>query len=360
MRRWLSRHRWQLVHALRTTTASVLALGAAHALGFRVALPAVIAAIMVTQGNVGGSLKMATQQFVGSLAGGVYAALIILAVLAHDPLSGALTLAIALAPLAVLAALSPGYRIAPVTAAIVLLGGPDPDTSPLAFAADRILGVGLGCAVGLVVSILVMPARASRSVVETGGQVARLLAGQLRTLASRDARCQAELGRRAGEIRENLIRLDAFVAEAEHERRARLARVSDGQRLLRTLRRVRHDVDMIRRAAREAGNVALHDCAAASWRHAVESAAATLQGICRLLAGQDVPDDFSTLASAVRDYRIAVEEMQRAGLTQTLPTADLGRLFGIGFALEQLRRDLDDLIELSREVSSPRGTSGEK
>lgn len=353
MRRWISLHQWQLVHALRMTIASVAALAGAYALDFPVALSAVIAAIMVTQGNIGGSLKMAFEQFSGSLFGAVYAAVVVLAVLPDDALSRAAALAIALAPLAVLAALFPGFRIAPVTGAIVLLGGPDPDTSPLILAADRILGVGLGCGVGLVVSVLVMPARASRSVVETAGQVTRLLAGQLQVLASGDDRGQAELAPRAGEIRENLIRLAAFVEEAARERRAWMAEAPQGERLLRTLRRVRFDVDMLRRAAREAGSEVLHEGAAPSWQRATESGATTLQAICRLLAGQQVPEDFNTLASAVRDYRAAVEEMRRAGQTHSLSTAALGRLFGIGFALEQLRRDLDDLIEVSREVSSP-------
>jgi hypothetical protein len=51
--------------------------------------------------------------------------------------------------------------------------------------------------------------------------------------------------------------------------------------------------------------------------------------------------DTSGLTKAVRAYRLALDEMRRAGLTEPLSTAALGRLFGIGFALDQFRRDLD-------------------
>ena len=313
MTRWLSRYRWSFVHAVRLTTASIAAFGSVYALGLEVELSAVITAIVVTESNVGGSLKMAFEHFVGSLFGAAYAAVVTIAILPGDPLSSAAALAISLAPLVVLAAFSASYRIAPITAAIVILGEPGLDVSPVNLAADRILGVGLGCAIGLLVSVLVLPARASRSSVETAARIAGLMAEQLEAIAPAIGTGEADLGSRAREIRENLIRLAAFVAEAAHERRAWLAEVPDGQRLLRTLRRVRHDVDMLRRAAREAGSGALHEQITASWQRAAESGASTLRTIGRLLAGERVPEDVNTLATAVRDYRVAVDEPRRRG-----------------------------------------------
>jgi hypothetical protein len=250
--------------------------------------------------------------------------------------------------------LSPGFRIAPITAAIMLLGGAGLDVGPLGFAASRIVEVGLGCAVGLLVSILIAPARASRSMVETTVHTADLMSAQLQALASGNVAAQADLGSLAVRIRENLIRLATLVEDAARERRAGLIEVSDGGRLLRTLRRLRHDIDMLRRAAREGGSDVLDQPAAQPWFRAAESGAATLSRIGRILAGERAPEDFNTLAGAVRAYRAALDEMRRAGATRSLSTAALGRLFGIAFALEQLRRDLDDLIELSREITDPR------
>lgn len=353
MARWLSRYRWMLAHSVRMTAAGIVAFAAAVALGLPEGLSAAVTAIAVTQSNVGGSLQRVFEQFVGSLFGAVFAAGVVLVVLPEDALSKATALAIALAPLSLLAARSAGFRIAPITAAIVLLGGTGLQLGPLSFAVYRILGVGLGCGIGLLISFLVAPARASRSVVEAAGRTARLLAEQLEALASGDSKDGADLPIKAIEIRENLVRLEAMVEEAAHERRAWLADAPDGERLLRTLRRVRHDVNMIRRAAREAGSDALQDCAAASWRVAAESGASTLRGISRVLAGQDVPEDFDTLTAAVRDYRAAVDDMRQTGVAHSLSTTALSRLFGIGFALDQLRRDLADLAEAAGAPSAP-------
>lgn len=62
----------------------------------------------------------------------------------------------------------------------------------------------------------------------------------------------------------------------------------------------------------------------------------------------------NTLPSAARDYRATLDEMRKAGITRMLSTPALNRLFGIGYALGQLQRDLDDLIDASREVAGSR------
>jgi hypothetical protein len=60
------------------------------------------------------------------------------------------------------------------------------------------------------------------------------------------------------------------------------------------------------------------------------------------------------MAAAVGEYRSALDEIRRLGLTRGLPTDVVWRLFGAGFALEQFRRDLDDLAERTQEFSSGR------
>ncbi len=80
MEHWLIRHRSKLVHAARMTAASVVAFVAAHALGLPGELWAVITALVVSQSSVGGSLKVAFEQFVGSLFGAVYGAAVALAI----------------------------------------------------------------------------------------------------------------------------------------------------------------------------------------------------------------------------------------------------------------------------------------
>src|SRR3546814_10934031 len=86
--------------------------------------------------------------------------------------------------------------------------------------------------------------------------------------------------------------------------------------------RLRLDIDMLRRAAREAGSDVLHEHVAQSWFRAAESGAAVLRRTGDLLAGRHAPENVNTLADAVRAYRGALDEMRRAGLMRPLPTAD--------------------------------------
>lgn len=348
---WLSRNRWFMAHAIRMTIAGVAALALVYALGLSVELSAVITAVMVTQSNVGGSLKMAFEQFLGSLLGATFAAGVAFTITPDDAPSYAAALAITLAPLSVVASRSPGYRIALITAAVVLLGRPGSEMNPLDLAGLRIFGVGLGCVVGLVVALTILPSRASRAIGGTAAELTGLIADQLDVLATGGPATQAELAALAARIRDSLSRLAAFVDEASQEQRARLGKFPDGQRLLRTLRRIRHDVDMLRRAARGAGTDVLHEYVAPQWQRAARTGASTLRNVAEVLDGHPVPAQPNTFAPAVSDYRAALDEMRKADLTQSLPTVALSRLFGMGFALEQFRRDLDDFIDVSHEFS---------
>ncbi|MRX51890.1 hypothetical protein GI374_15980 [Paracoccus sp. S-4012] len=194
---WLSRYRWMLPHSLRMTTASTAAYASSYALGLPEAVSATVTAIVVTQSNLGGSLRTAFEQIIGSMLGAVYAIMVVLAIRPGDAASVAAALAIALAPLSLMAARSPGFRIAPITAAIVLLGGAGLQLSPLNLAAHRILGIGLGCGIGLLVSVLVVPARASQSVIDTSARIVGLMAEQLQVLAAGGAACQEVLSSKA-------------------------------------------------------------------------------------------------------------------------------------------------------------------
>ena len=122
MKHVIGRHGWWVIHAVRVIVAGVTTLAVVTALGLTVELSAVISAIAVTQSNIGGSLGKAFEQGVGSFLGAIVAAIAALALRPDDLISTALTLALALAPLAVLSAFSIGFLIAPITAVVVLLG----------------------------------------------------------------------------------------------------------------------------------------------------------------------------------------------------------------------------------------------
>jgi hypothetical protein len=62
------------------------------------------------------------------------------------------------------------------------------------------------------------------------------------------------------------------------------------------------------------------------------------------------------LAEAVGAYVAAIDEARRQDLMRSLPGDTVGRMFGVGIALDQFRRDLEDLIERTRE----RAVQGER
>lgn len=345
---------WQARHALRMVVAGVTAYLLVFTLGLDVHFSAVITAIFVTQSNVGGSYRVAIEQFFAALAGAVCATAAVALIAPQDPVSTSIALIIALTPLTLLGALSSGFRVAPISAVIILLEQPDLELGTLTLALDRVLGVTLGCATGVVVSLMVVPARALPAVVETSGRVAALLARQVEVLAKGSPSTRGEHGALAAQVRENLVQLADLVEEAERERRGRTSRYSGAPRLLRTLRRLRHNTDMLRRAGRGAGSDALPAGLIAPWRQAAESVAQTLDGIAHILGGENVPEGFDTLTPAVRNYLNTLDKMRKSGEAAQLSPATLRRVFGIGFTLDQLRRDVADMIEISRKVPKPR------
>jgi uncharacterized membrane protein YccC len=355
-RRRLARYRPKLVQALRMTVSALAAFTLAFTLGLRQGFWAVITALIVTQGSVGGSLKAAWERFAGSVFGAVYGGAVAFAIPHSTSPGRTAALALAVAPLSVVAAFSAGFRIAPITAIIVLLSTSGTSLGPFGFAVDRILEIGLGCAVAILISFLVAPARASHAVVETSAQVARLLADQLEALTPRDGeQAQTNLDALITRTRQALNRLETLVGEAAHERRSHLAGGPDPQPLFRTLLRLRHDLVMLRRAVREpGGDETWRAHLAQPWSRAAETGAAALRDIGQALLGRQTPSSSGALAEAVGAYRAAIDELHRWDLTHSLPTDAVGRMFGVGFALEQFQRDLGDLAERARERSAGR------
>jgi hypothetical protein len=117
-----------------------------------------------------------------------------------------------------------------------------------------------------------------------------------------------------------------------------LADIPDPEPLLRTLMRLRHDVVMLRRAVGEPGRGALQP-----WSQAAATGAAALRHLADALSARRPPERSDAVAGAVGAYREAVDGMRRPE-TSGRPLADtLSSLVAAGFALDQFRRDLDDL-----------------
>lgn len=192
-------------------------------------------------------------RLLGTFAAAVWGASVTLAIPHRDILSLGLALAVALAPLALVAALKPSYRVAPVTAIIVLLSTTGVQLGSVRYAVDRVLEIGLGCVVGFAVSLLILPARAHRLLAEAAGQVLLALRDLLNLLLQDLPRTPDRTAVAATHLRLSraLSGVEGLVDEVRRERNNRLTDAPDPEPAARTLRRLRHDLTAVGRAVTE-------------------------------------------------------------------------------------------------------------
>ena len=346
--------RAELRFCLRVTAAGLLALAVVSVFDFPLhGLWAVLTAIVVTQTSVGGSVRATLEYLVGTLGGAVYAAALGVLIPHASPASQALVLALAVAPLALAAAINPSFRVAPFSAVLVLLIGGAIGESPVASALTRILEVALGGVVAVAVSVLVLPERAHRIGLETAmgildrmaDALPKMLAGFTGPLdAAETARILDDLGR-------SVAALEGTVAEARRERLFPFAREPDPAPLARTLVRLRNDLVILRRAAAAPLPPQIAEPLAPHLARLGEGAGAFLRGAASALAGRRLPPPLGPVEDSLQAFGSEVAVLRGKGLTRALSTAELERLFALGFGLEQLRQNLSDLARRVQEFA---------
>jgi uncharacterized membrane protein YccC len=337
------------------TIAALVALLVAQYLALPLPLWAVLTAVIVTQMSIGRSLKVTIDYMVGTLGGAVYGG-VIAVLLPHATEAGLLVvLALAIAPLALLAAISPRYNVAPITAIIVLLVPAMTHATPIESALNRVFEVVIGGLIGLAVSFIVWPSSAHR---QTRVAAARALDMMARALAELLGGLTGGLDVEAlhriqDGIGEALVKLSTVATEAEHERSARLSGGADTGPLMRTLVRLRHDLVMIGRAAvmplpeafRERLGPTLAQIGAASTEYLRSSGAA--------LIARGPPPPSEPLDLALENYGREVAALRQEGLTRSLPGDVAERFFAVGFSLEQLHQNFRDLARCVSESAQP-------
>ena len=142
-----------------------------------------------------------------------------------------LGLAAAIIPLSIAASVYQSMRIAPVTAAIMLLASPS-NVDPVVSAADRVFEIALGSIVGLAVAIFVFPARAHSVLADKAARTVALLAEVLRNTLARffGNRDDAALTRLHERIRASLAEAETAGVEAWHVQQSKAVRWRDGLR----------------------------------------------------------------------------------------------------------------------------------
>ncbi len=337
----------QLRLSFRVTVAVALTFIAAQALKAPLGgLWAVLTAVVVTQMSVGGSLKAAIEYSIGTLGGAFYAGAIAALVPHASQLANLGVLGLAVAPLALLAALNPNFRIGPFTAVLVVLGSAATHAGPIASASTRVLEVALGGGIGLLVSFLVFPARAHALANDAAADMIDLMASSLPGLFAGFTRGsnRAAILRIQRSIGDALARFNVIEAEARHEQRmTRFVDLNEQRALPRALLRLRHDLVMIGRAATtplaEAPRARLGPLLA----RIAAAADPCLRETAAALVAQRNPPSPAAVDSAFDAFAAELVALRREGVTRELPGDALEQLFALGFALEQMREDLKDL-----------------
>jgi uncharacterized membrane protein YccC len=362
-RSWLRSHKVELALSVRVTTAALASLAIALALQLKLPLWAVLTSIIVTQLSVGRSLKTTGDYLIGTLGGAVYGGAV--AILVPHTGEGALlfVLVLAVAPLAFVAALNPAYNAATVTAIIVLLLPMMNRGTTFESAIDRVFEVAVGAMTGLAVSFLVVPSRAQdqarAGVARALDMMASALGALLRGLAH--GRDTQELHRLQDGIGHTLSALTAIVAEAERERALRLSAGPETGPLLRTALRLRHDLVMIGRASVEPLPDRIFAQVAKPLATVEQAICAHLRDAAAALRRRALPPEAHPVETALADYGAAVTAVREAGLTRALPADMAERFFALGFSLEQMRQNLDDLDRRITEwtgAPAPRNDGG--
>jgi len=342
---------------VRVTVSAVLTLVIGQWLNVPLVLWAVLTAVIVTQTSVGRSLKATIDYFIGTLGGAIYAGTAA-ALIPHDGELALLgVLAIAVAPMALLASINSSFNAAPYTAIIVVLAPTFTHSTPIESAFYRLIEVALGAAMGLLVSLTVFPARAHALAIEAAARMLDLVAQALQDLfagftGALDATAILPIQERIGK---SIARLDVIYAEVKRERMTQLANGSDPGPLLRTLLRLRHDLVIVGRAAVVPLPQDLQPRLGPPLARLIAAASDYLRGCAAALIARAAPPTLDAADQAFEGYATEIAAIRREGLTRALPGDALEHLFTLGFALEQLRQHFRDLGQWVSEWARPAG-----
>jgi uncharacterized membrane protein YccC len=349
MRRLLARYKMELFLCLRVTLAALLTFVVGRFLRVPLVLWAVLTSVLLTQMSIGKSVKATIDYCAGTLGGAVYAGAISALVPQTTDAGLLAALAAAVAPLALLSAVAPRYAAAPSTGLIVVIGPTLTHGTPLASAMDRVEEVALGAMVALAVSLVVLPARAR--------DMARLsVAAMLETIAEAlptvfagfthpfDLQGVRELHRR---IATAYAKFESAGSEAGHERMTVLTydppSEPEFERLRVALLRLRNDLIMTGRAA-----VALLPQTIAT---RLEPSLNTLEQVIEyqlrtyagLLRTQSAAPEDRGWENAFDAFGREIVALRAEGLFRPMPEDAVQSIFALAFAMEQWRRDLEEL-----------------
>ncbi len=352
MRAWLLRHQGKLQFGLRMTLAALVSFGLGEMLGLAQTYWAVLSSVIVIQGSVGGSLTAGINRLIGTVGGAVWGAIVAILV-AHrsTPELGA-ALLIAVAPLAVLTGFRPDYRVAPITAIIVLMGGAL-QASPVGSAISRVFEISLGSAIAIAVAFFILPARAHRLLAQAASSAVAAMAelAGVFALTPGDGADQVALLKIQNRLRTSIAQTETRAKEASVERANHLSSGPDPEPLARTLRRLRHDLAMLARAQNAPFIEPLRSRVAGPLARIYDALGAWFSDDAKALSSGQAAPGLAEVRSSVEAYKEAVAGAGQESLSYQAGSNGAERVFAILFLFEQMLQNLQDLADRTNELS---------
>jgi uncharacterized membrane protein YccC len=345
---------------LRVTLAGILAFGLSQLWNFPLrGLWAVLTAIVVTQAGGGGSMSAIIEYVVGTLAGAVYAGVV--SVMIPHATMPALTgvLALSIAPLALSASINPMFRVAPFTAAIVLLVSTGFRESPVQSAIYRVLEVLTGGVSVIVTSLLILPERAYSRGLNAAADILERLAQILPRLLAGLSAPPGPLGpwQLQEGLGEAITNLETIVNETKLERRTYLRPEVELSPLSRTVLRLRHDLVIVGRAAVTPLPEPFATPLGAMFGPMSSNVGDFLRGCAIALVERRGPPSLEGVEVVLREYKAAFAKLKDLGLTTSLAGSESERIFTLAFAFEELAQNLADLHRCVQECANISGRS---
>jgi uncharacterized membrane protein YccC len=361
MNAWLRQHQAKLQFALRMTLAALASYGLGEALGLAQTYWAVLSAVIVIQGSVGGSVRAGINRLIGTVGGAFWGAGVAILIRHESPGALALALMAAVAPLAIMTAFRPDYRVAPITAIIVLMGTVLQQSDPVESAVSRVFEISLGSAIAIAVALFILPARAHSLLARAGGSVVASMADMVHHLEGRVGQgvgAEALLGLQ-NRVRIGIAQTEIRAAEARVERTNRLSDGPDPEPLARTLRRLRHDLAMLARALKTPFSDPVRDRLEAPLAALFKALSYWLGATSKALSAEQLSPDLKWVQIAVDEYKAAVARAGQEGLTYEAGKDDMQRVFALLFLFEQMLQNLQDLADRTAELAGSRKADGE-
>jgi uncharacterized membrane protein YccC len=307
---------------------------------------AVLTAVVVMQTSVGASLRATTEYVIGTLFGAVYASALGM-LIPHTTTPAMMgVLALAVAPLAFLAALSPMFRVAPFTAILVLILAGQFSESPLMSALTRLGEVVLGGVVATLVSIFVFPERAHGLGLTAAERALNLLADGVPALLRGFVQPMTleEIGAIQDSVGQSVIAFQTVIDERQHEELIGVASKPDPAPFSRTLLRMRHDLVILGRAAVTPLPNDLRQRLEPHLTLIGSTARGALQGCAAAVAASKPPPGITDFEAAIDAFSDEFADLRREDLIRPLSVGEAEQLFALRFGLEQLRQNFRDLV----------------